>query len=228
MNKKQIASYLLMTAGVIIVLALGVWLLENGKYSLLSVIIALISCLPFFISFEKGQKTAREITVIAVMTALTVVGRIVFAPLPGFKPVTALTVIAGVAFGAEAGFMTGSMSALISNIYFGQGPWTPFQMAAWGFIGFFAGLIFRRRNSPNMLLLLIYGAFAGVAFSLLMDVWTTFSAEGGFSVSRYMFYVASALPITGIYAFSNVVFLAILARPLLSKLSRIHIKYGVF
>ena len=151
-----------------------------------------------------------------------------FAPVPGFKPVTAMTVIAGVAFGAEAGFMTGSMSALISNIYFGQGPWTPFQMAAWGFIGLLAGLLFSRRRNPPMMLLLIYGAFAGVAFSLIMDIWTTFSAEGGFSSARYLFYVGTALPVTAVYAVSNVVFLAILSKPLLRKLERIKIKYGVF
>ena len=69
---------------------------------------------------------------------------------------------------------------------------------------------------------------AGVAFSLIMDIWTTFSAEGGFSSARYLFYVGTALPVTAVYAVSNVVFLAILSKPLLRKLERIKIKYGVF
>ncbi len=228
MNKKRIFVLAVQLIAIAAVLAVGVWLLESKRYNLISVIVALITCLPFFISFEKSRRSGREITVIAVMTALTVVGRIIFAPLPGFKPVTALTVIVGASLGAEAGFMTGSMSALISNIYFGQGPWTPFQMAAWGLIGFFAGLLFRKKREPGIIFLLIYSAFAGVAFSLIMDIWTTFSAEGGFSPARYMFYVAASLPTMGIYALSNVIFSAVLARPLFSKLNRIHIKYGVF
>ena len=206
----------------------GAFIFKDKFYAWVTIAAVLLACLPFFIRFEKKETDAKTLILIAVMIALSVVGRFIFAPLPGFKPVTAMTVIAGVAFGAEAGFMTGSMSALISIIYVGQGPWTPFQMAAWGFIGLLAGLLFSRRRNPPMMLLLIYGAFAGVAFSLIMDIWTTFSAEGGFSSARYLFYVGTALPVTAVYAVSNVVFLAILSKPLLRKLERIKIKYGVF
>lgn len=228
MNKKHIASLACLIGGVPLMLGLGVWLVGTERYGAVSAAVALLSCVPVAVMFEKGQKSGRELAILAVLTALTVVGRVIFAPIPGFKPVTAMTVIAGVAFGAEVGFMTGSMSALISNIYFGQGPWTPFQMAAWGFIGLIAGLLFSRRHKPPTVFLLIYGAFAGVAFSLIMDIWTTFSAEGGFSLARYLFYVGTALPVTTVYAVSNVVFLAILSKPLLRKLERIRIKYGVF
>ena len=164
MNKKRVVSVACLICGVPLLLALGVWLIGTERYAAVSTGVALLSCVPVAVTFEKGKKSGRELAVLAVLTALTVVGRVIFAPVPGFKPVTAMTVIAGVAFGAEAGFMTGSMSALISNIYFGQGPWTPFQMAAWGFIGLLAGLLFSRRRNPPMMLLLIYGAFAGVAF----------------------------------------------------------------
>ena len=44
--------------------------------------------------------------------------------------------------GSEAGFLTGAMAALLSNFYFGQGPWTAFQMLAWGLIGWIAGASF--------------------------------------------------------------------------------------
>lgn len=207
MNKKHVASIVCLTCGVPLVLALGVWLIGTERYAAVSAAVALLSCAPAAVSFEKGKKSGRELAALAVLIALTVVGRVVFAPIPGFKPVTAMTVIAGVAFGAEAGFMTGSMSALISNIYFGQGPWTPFQMAAWGFIGLLAGLLFSHRRRPPTVLLLVYGAFAGAAFSLIMDIWTTFSSEGGFSLARYLFYVGTALPVTAVYAVSNVIFL---------------------
>ena len=55
---------------------------------------------------------------IAVMVALTVVSRLLFAPIPSFKPVTSIVIIAGIAFGARAGYITGAMAAVVSDIKF--------------------------------------------------------------------------------------------------------------
>ncbi|MCR4963803.1 MAG: ECF transporter S component [Firmicutes bacterium] len=80
---------------------------------------------------------------IAVMAALAVVGRTLFAivPLPNFKPMTAVIMITAVSFGPEVGFLTGALAGFISNFIFGQGPWTPWQMFCWGGIGFLTGLL---------------------------------------------------------------------------------------
>jgi len=150
-NKKNILRTVI-SAVVLFVLIpltiwLGVWLFEDRKYNIISIIIALLSCVPFFVRFEKGKSGAREMIVIAVMAAFSVVGRLIFAPIPAFKPVTAITIISGVALGPEAGFIVGSMTAVVSNMFYGQGPWTPFQMFVWGFIGFLAGVIFRKSKN---------------------------------------------------------------------------------
>ena len=141
--------------------ALGVWLFKDRKYNIISAIVAFLSCVPFFIRFEKGVNGARELVVIAVMTAFSIVGRLVFAPLPGFKPVTAFTVISGVALGPEAGFLVGSLSAVVSDFFFGQGPWTPFQMFSWGILGFIAGVLLFRAKKKNLLLICLLGAAGG-------------------------------------------------------------------
>lgn len=227
-KKKNILSYAIYFAAIPAVIVLGVALFNDGKYNLISMAIALLACVPSFVRFEKGRNTARELVALAVMIALSVVGRVIFAPLPGFKPVTAIVIITGMAFGAQAGFLTGSMSAVVSNFYFGQGPWTPFQMFVWGFIGFLAGVIFRNPDKkPNLILLSLAGVLGGVLFSLMMDVWTTLS-WGEFLLSRYIMFVGSSLPFMAIYAVSNVIFLLVLARPLLSKLNRVRVKYGIF
>ena len=225
---KRLISAALILLVIPAVIGFGIWLFADRRYNIISVIVALISCVPFFIRFERGKRGSRELTVIAVMTAFSVLGRIVFAPIPAFKPVTAITVIAGSALGAEGGFMIGSLSAIVSNMFFGQGPWTPFQMLVWGLVGFISGLILRPSAKPNRLLLSLMGVLGGAMFSLVMDVWTTFSLEEGFSMARYLATVVGSAPTMILYAVSNVVFLLILARPFFEKLLRIRKKYGVF
>ncbi len=110
-------------------------------------IFLIASATPFFLVFDKKKPQAREMIPIAVMSAIGVVGRTLFAivPLPNFKPVSAIVIITGVAFGAETGFLTGALTGFVSNFIFGQGPWTPWQMFCWGMIGFMAGL-FKKAN----------------------------------------------------------------------------------
>lgn len=225
---------------------LGVVAFNDRMYLWISICIAVLACLPFFISFElrggfgkksgiapecaaseaqSGKGTTRLI-ILASMTALSVLGRFIFAPLPFFKPVTAIVVITGMYLGAESGFLCGALSAILSNIMFGQGPWTPFQMFTWGIIGLFAGLmagILKR----NRIILSVFGVLAGVLFSFTMDIWTVLWWDGKFSFSRYLTALASAAGVTAVYAVSNVIFLWLLARPLGSKLERIIVKYGV-
>lgn len=64
-------------------------LFADRKYNIISMIIAFLACVPFFIGFGRGKPVVGKL-VIAVMTAISVVGRIIFAPVPGFKPVTEL------------------------------------------------------------------------------------------------------------------------------------------
>ena len=225
---KKAIGLAIMLVAIPLLIVLGVWLFEDRKYNVISMVIALLSCVPFFIRFEKGKNGAREIVVIAVMTAFSVIGRLAFSPIPAFKPVTAITIIAGIALGAESGFMVGSLTAIVSNIFFGQGPWTPFQMFVWGILGFVSGAVFYKKQTSNRWILSLAGLVGGVAYSLLMDVWTTVSMEGNFNFVRYLSYVGTSMPFMAMYAVSNVVFLLVLAKPFLTKINRIKTKYGIF
>lgn len=227
MRNKKINYFIIMIL-IPLSIALGVILFKDRKYNLISIIIAFLSCLPIFFSFEKGKTSTRKMTILSVMVAISVAGRFVFAATHGFKPVTAIVVITAIYFGSEAGFLTGSLSAIISNIYFGQGPWTPFQMFSWGMLGLIAGLPFMRKLLlKNRFILAIYGIFAGVIYSLMMDVWTVLAMDGVFNARRYLAAVTTALPVMAIYAVSNVVFLMLAIKPFGEKLERIKTKYGI-
>ena len=176
------------------------------RWELATVIAAVLCCVPMFLAFEKRVPSARELVLLAVMTAFSSAGRFIFSAVPFFKPVTAIVVLTAMYFGKQAGFMVGALSAVISNIYFGQGAWTPFQMFSWGFIGW----------------------LAGAAYSVIMEVWTTLSADGEFSVTRWGASMLAAMPVTLIYCVSNSVFLLLLRKPVGKRLERLKTKFAVF
>lgn len=210
-----------------LVIYLGVTVMDDRKYYMVSIVLVLLACIPFFLRFERRRPQPREILTIAVMAAISVAGRCLFVVTPGIKPVTAITAITGFSLGAEAGFLTGATTSLVSNFFFGQGPWTPFQMFTWGIIGFIAGLLGKTGIMHRKIPLALFGIFAGVFFSFGMDVWGAISTAGMFSIEAYMAALATALPFTIVYAVSNVIFLLVLAKPIGEKLERLKKKYGM-
>lgn len=200
----------------------GVTIVGEKRHLLISLAVTVFSLLLFITGFDRKKIGSRRMVIAAIMIALCVVGRFI----PFFKPITAITVISAVYLGSETGFFVGSLSAFISNFYFGQGPWTPFQMLAWGLIGFFGGCLgeLLRRNKP---LLLIYGVLSGAVYSFIMDIWTVMSYGEDFSADLYSAALITALPYTILYCVSNFIFLFFLERPFGEKLERIKLKYGI-
>lgn len=221
---KKIITYSIFLIVIPALIISGCIIIREKQYAFITASVAILVCCAFFLSFEKNEHSVQTLTIIASLTAISIISRIIFAPLQSFKPVTAIIIIAAIYFGGEAGFMVGAMTALISNFYFSQGPWTPFQMLAWGLIGFFAG-IFSNTLKKNKAWLIIYGAFAGILYSMLMDIYSVLWFDGGFNLSRYIVTAASSLRFTVIYAVSNIIFLFILAKPIGKKLERIKNKY---
>lgn len=213
-------------AACILTLGIGVGIFEEKRYAFISVGLTILACLFLVSGFDKRRTHIRRLVLIAVMTALSVIGRFFFAAIPGFKPMTALIVLTGMYLGCEAGFLCGALTAVLSNFYFGQGPWTPFQMFAFGMLGLLAGVVHKLLKRSRVCLVL-YGIFAGVAYSLLMDVWSVLWSYDGFVWPAYVAAFVTALPYTISYATSNVVFLLIMRKPFGVKLNRMIVKYGV-
>lgn len=228
MSRKRIFADTVFFLALTGITAAGILLWNDRRYNLVSVMIAFAACIPFYYAYERREGNVRRMVILAVMVSLAITGRFLFAMLPGVKPVTAVVVLTGIYMGPEAGFLTGSLSALISNMFFGQGPWTPFQMAAWGLTGFGAGLPVWRELLKKRFPLALYGFFAGFAYSAVMDIWTVLSYGEGFSILRYALAFLSAFPFSLIYAVSNVVFLMLGIGPIGRKLERIRIKHGIF
>ncbi len=204
------------------VVLLGAAVFSEKRHAFVSLAVAGLSVVLFLTGFERQKTGSRRLVIVSVMTALAVVGRFI----PVLKPVAAVTIMTAIYLGGESGFLVGAMTALISNFYFGQGPWTPFQMLAWGLIGLFAGLLADPLRRSRVLLL-VYGVVSGIFYSMTMDIWTVMWYGGGFDPQLYKSAIIAAIPHTTAYVVSNVVFLALMADPFGEKLDRLRVKYGV-
>ena len=211
---------------IVLITILGTVLYKGEKYNLIIIASFALSCLPFYFKYENSKPKIREVVVLATMIPLTVVSRTFFMLTPSFKPVTAMVIICGIVFGPASGFMCGSLSATLSDFVFGIGPWTPFQMIAWGIIGYGAG-IFSKNLFKNKFLLYGYSAICGLAFSMVMDLWSVLAFETSFNLTRYLAIVLTSLPTTLIYIVSNIIFMFLLSKTMFQILQRVKIKYGI-
>ncbi|MDO4793099.1 MAG: ECF transporter S component [Filifactor alocis] len=203
--------------------------LGDRKYYFVSLLIAIYTMVPFFMLFEKREPKARELILISVMVALAVAGRGALYFLPHVKPVIAIVIISGLGFGAEAGFLVGAMSAFVSNFFFGQGPWTPWQMFTYGLIGFIAGILFKKKLLPNNKIAISIFGFLSILciFGPILNPASALMAQGYVDLDSLKRYMLSGLPVDLVHGSATAIFLWFLAEPMLEKIERVRIKYGL-
>jgi len=202
--------------------------LTGRWYYLTSTLIIVEVMAPFFLAFETRRPQARELVTLAVMCALAVASRVVVL-LPQFKPMTGIIMITGIALGPEAGFVTGAVGAFASNFFFSQGPWTPWQMMAYGLSGFLAGALFHRRFPVrNPVALGIFG-FAAIVTVVgpLLDCCTVFTVSSHLSWKYAAAVFAAGVVYNVQHGIACGVTLLVLSGPLLAKLERLQKKYGM-
>ena len=228
-SKRTVAAFVFVLIAVPATVLAGMYLLQDKKYYFISILVMLETLIPFLITFEGRKPSARELVIISGLCGLAVVGRAAFSILPQFKPMVAVVIIAGICFGGEAGFLVGAVAAFVSNFFAGQGSWTPWQMIACGMVGFVGGILFAPGRLPRSKFVLsvfgfaatflIYGIIVDSQFVLLM--LSEMSAEA--IVGAYVM----GIPFNLIHGVSTAMFLWFISEPLIEKLERVKIKYGL-
>lgn len=225
-GRKTIISIAIILVLIPLVLVLGVKL-GDRNYAVTSTIVVLLALAMFFLAFERRRVQARELVVVASMAAIAVVSRIIFAPIPQVKPILAVIIVTGAALGAQVGFMSGAVAMLVSNFFFTQGPWTPWQMLCLGLIGFLAGLLYRLPMMQNRVVLCVFGFLSGFLYGFIADIWTILSMSEAITVSLILGVYAQAFYFNLTLAISTAVFLLLVGKPMIGKLERIKVKYGI-
>lgn len=211
------------------IIAFGVIVLEDRSYYFVSLLILAVTMLPFLLVFEHRKPMARELVLLATLSALAVAGRAAFFMLPQFKPVVAIVILTAVTLGPEAGFLVGAVSGFVSNFFFGQGPWTPWQMFSFGIVGFLAGILAVRGILPKKRwALCLYGGIATVViYGGIMNFSSAILFGGKLTVKSLLAIYASGVPFDLIHGASTVIFLFFLANPMMEKIGRMQKKYGL-
>jgi energy-coupling factor transport system substrate-specific component len=198
-------------------------------WSLAAFAVLTLALVAGFAWYERSHPSAKVLALVATLAALAALGRIAFAPLPSVKPTSDIVLISGYALGGAPGFAVGAVAALTSNLFFGQGPWTPWQMGAWGAVGIFGALLARATGRrPRRVPLALACGLAGLGFGTVMNVftWLTFSDpdSGG---GGLLVIAGRALPFDIAHALGNVVFFLAFGPALIAAIARFRARFEI-
>ncbi len=172
-----------------------------------------------FAWYERSRPDARIVALVGTLAAFAALGRIAFAAVPNVKPTTDIVLIAGYALGGGPGFAVGALAGLSSNFFFGQGPWTPWQMAAWGATGVVGAALARLPVRIGRWPLALVCCAAGFAFTAVQDVgdWVTYSDH---SLAALGVYVGQGLGFDAVHAGGCLVFALAFGPALMRSIER--------
>lgn len=192
-----------------------------SRWSLNSLLLAVLVLAALALLFERREYGAREVAVVGALAAVGAAGRVFFAAIPGAQPATFLAVLSGYVLGAEPGFLVGALIALLSNLFLGQGPWTPWQMLAWGMAGASGGVLFRLTG--GRLKTALFASFTcawGFVFGWIMNLWFWLSSIYPLTWKTYLTTCAGSFWFDVMHAASNLAFSLALCRPMATMLQR--------
>jgi len=181
-----------------------------------------------------GALDAKAVAMLGVLVACGAALRAPSTGVTGFTGVFFLLIPGGRVFGRGFGFIQGALTMFASALLTGGvGPWLPFQMLCTAWVGFFAGCLPRAEGRSELALLASYGAFAGLVYGLVMDMWFwPFGTSGtqlhfiaGAAVTEnlrrfWAFHLASALGFDIPRAAGNAFLILIAGSPVLAALRR--------
>jgi len=203
-------------------IALALTLLKVAdSYLLLSLAFCALCCLLFIFSFE-GKISVGRLSITVTVSVCAVVGRLVFALVPQVQPVTALVILLGVMLGGREAMLAAVVSAFLSNLVLGQGPWTLWQILAWGSIG----LIFSLFNeNSNRYIVALLGGLSAFYFSIITDIYTLSALGRGLPIRSILLLFASGLVFNISHGVLNVILIILLFKPFGKMIRRLKAKY---
>ncbi len=197
------------------------------SWPLASFLVVAVVLLAGWLAYERARPSARMVAVVATLAALAALGRDAFVALPEVKPITAMTLVVGYALGPLPGFTVGALGMLASNMMLGQGPYTPWQMAAWGLVGLVGAVLGRlTRRRMSRLSLALACALTAFLAKEIMDLYT-WTIGATHTPAAFLAIAAGALPFDLTDAIASFFFGLAFAPELARVLARIRARMDV-
>ena len=227
MKKSHIATLITFFLLIPATLFLGTKL-PGRTYYITGTLIILELMIPFFMAFEGRKPQARELVIIAVLSAIAIAGRVLI-PIPDFKAIFAVIMLAGIAFGPETGFMVGAIAAFGSNFVYGQGAYTPWQMFSYGAAGMLSGFAFGKGRLPRKPWLMGIFGFVTVVLVVgpILDSMSFFLGFVKPSPEAFGLVFIPGFAHNCIRGLCTAAVMLIFGKPFLGILNRIQVKYGM-
>lgn len=208
-----------------VVLVLGMVL--EGPWALGALAVVLAALLVMAAGWERHTPALRQLLPTVVLGSVAAAGRVAFAAVPDVKPTSAVVILCGALLGPRCGFLGGALAALLSNLFFGQGPWTAWQMFAWGLMGYGAGLLGSRGLLKSRAQACVYGFCACWLYGWILDAYTLVGYVRPVTlVSGIATFVASA-PFDLAHALATVAFVAAFWGRWRRSLERVLVQHGM-
>ena len=193
----------------------------------LTLTVALLAVGLMLVSFEASRPALRQLMPTAVLAAVAAAGRVLFSPIPDVKPVSAVAIVAGAALGRRSGFAVGAVAALVSNFFFGQGPWTPWQMYAWGLVGYVGGMLGEKGLLSRGAVLYGWGFASGLVYGLILNGYHVLGYVQPLTWESALLACAASLPLDVTHGVATVAFLAAIWLPWGRAIRRVVAKYDL-
>jgi energy-coupling factor transport system substrate-specific component len=228
MKKNRIFLALILAVGIaaFIIPAFDSLLLNSVlNWGVIIAILASLTIAAFFFEFEMAAVSSKEIALIAMLGTISAVSRVPFAAIPNVQPSTYLIICAGYVFGPVAGFAVGAITALVSNFFLGQGPWTLYQMIAWGLAGVSAGYL--SRFNMNRGLLVAFGILWGYLYGWITNLWFWTAFIYPLTLNTFILTQINTVWFDTLHAIGNAIFMGILGMKTIAILERFKRRFTV-
>lgn len=228
MKKSYIFLILIIVTGAVAFLipALDISWLGFLNWGVIATILAIFVCAALFFEFESTATSSKEIALVAMLGTVSAVLRVPFAAIPNVQPCTYIIICAGYVFGPVAGFAVGAITPLVSNFFLGQGPWTLYQMIAWGFAGLSAG--FLGKLKLNRFVLIAFGVLWGYLYGVITNLWFWTAFVYPLTLRTFLVTELNSVWFDTFHAIGNAVFLGILGMKTIAVLERFKRRFSIF
>jgi len=195
------------------------------NWGVLAAVIAVLICLALFFEFEATATTSKEIALVAMLGTISAVLRVPFAAIPNVQPCTYIIICTGYVFGPIAGFTVGAMTALVSNFFLGHGPWTLYQMIAWGLAGLSAGYLSKLKL--NTAVLIVIGVVWGYLYGFITNIWFWTAFIYPLTLKTFLVTQLNTVWFDTLHAAGNAVFLGVLGAKTIAILRRFKERFSI-